>query len=528
MTNKTANDVSWPIKRDIFFLVLFGALGTGAAYFSINIPHTDLFIEVRWLFGFLGFVLIRRLPLALLLPPLLSIAGFHEMPHLAALLGNLFYSIPFCFALRVLYRKLLTKMESTLLFGGIWFAAVMIGYQIFTHPLVWVYLGILEGSVRLPKVMEVYSIQPFFQESVIVALISALGLMINRMYFTLRYRERHLVTILRSIGDGVIVTDESGQIELMNPVAEALTGWKSGEGKERQLSEVFRIVNAKTGEKCENPVIKVLKEGKVVGLANHTMLISRTGEKFQIADSGAPIFDDEGAIKGVVLVFRDVTKDYAIRERIEKELKEKAILLQEVHHRVKNNLQIISSLLSLQSSTLGDEKSAALFDDAKRRIFSMALVHNQLYQTGNVTEIDFKEYVDQLAAELLSGTEMGRKILIKSEISNIVLNLQIAIPLGLMLNELITNSLKHAFNDSEVGTIRVSFAAEKGTDKYVLRYEDDGVGLPERRVSEKSEGLGMFLIDSLTEQINGKAEFCNSSVGVQYRIIFPLPGDDMN
>lgn len=122
-------------------------------------------------------------------------------------------------------------------------------------------------------------------------------------------KEKLSVT-LQSIGDAVISTDRSGSVELMNSVAENLTGWNTGEAKGKQLAEVFAIENAKTGEKAENPVANVLEHGNIVGLANHTRLISKGGAEYQIADSAAPIRDAEGNITGVVLVFRDVTEQY--------------------------------------------------------------------------------------------------------------------------------------------------------------------------------------------------------------------------
>jgi PAS domain S-box-containing protein len=127
--------------------------------------------------------------------------------------------------------------------------------------------------------------------------------------------ERHSIT-LKAIGDAVIATDARSNVELLNPVAEALTGWTNAEARGRPLEEVFRIVNEDTGKKVEDPVVKVLREGVVVGLANHTLLISRDGTGRPIADSGAPIRDDEGRIIGVVLVFRDQTQERAATAKL--------------------------------------------------------------------------------------------------------------------------------------------------------------------------------------------------------------------
>jgi two-component system, cell cycle sensor histidine kinase and response regulator CckA len=127
--------------------------------------------------------------------------------------------------------------------------------------------------------------------------------------------ERHSVT-LKAVGDAVIATDTRGRVELLNPVAETLTGWRQDDAVGRALEEVFNIISALTREKAENPVARVLREGLVVGLANHTILISRDGREFQIADSAAPITDPAGDITGVVMVFRDVTSEYAMQQAL--------------------------------------------------------------------------------------------------------------------------------------------------------------------------------------------------------------------
>jgi PAS domain S-box-containing protein len=142
----------------------------------------------------------------------------------------------------------------------------------------------------------------------------------------LRESERRLSTTLRSIGDAVIATDAQGLVTLMNPVAENLTGWDEAEALSKPLEEVFHIINEQTGEQAENPVARVLREGVVVGLANHTLLIAKDGPKRPIADSGAPMRDEEGNIIGTVMVFRDITE----RRQAEEKLKEYSKRLEEM------------------------------------------------------------------------------------------------------------------------------------------------------------------------------------------------------
>lgn len=143
----------------------------------------------------------------------------------------------------------------------------------------------------------------------------------------IRASEENLRMTLQSIGDAVIATDVNGMVVRMNPVAEQLTGWKLAEAKDKPLDEVFRIENAETDLPAENPVAKVLATGQIVGLANHTKLISKDGAEYQISDSGSPIVDDHGQITGVVLVFRDVTEEYSLhRELRESEVRFRTIV----------------------------------------------------------------------------------------------------------------------------------------------------------------------------------------------------------
>ena len=146
--------------------------------------------------------------------------------------------------------------------------------------------------------------------------INSMGLSIQEKINELHRKEQNLSTTLNSIGDAVIATDENGNITRMNPVAEKLTGWNIDDASGKPLLDVFHIISSITREVCENPVGKVLASGDVIGLANHTALIAKDGVEYQIADSGAPIRNMEGAIIGVVLVFRDVSNEYAMQEKV--------------------------------------------------------------------------------------------------------------------------------------------------------------------------------------------------------------------
>ncbi len=580
----------------------------------------------------------------------------------------------------------------------------------------------------------------------------------------LRDSERWLSTTLRGIGDAVIATDIKRLVTLMNPVAEDLTGYGEAEAAGKPLKDVFNIINEQTGERAENPIARVLREGVVVGLANHTVLIAKDGTKRPIADSGAPIRDEEGNIIGIVMVFRDITElkkaeeklrfsDAAFRsiqesviatdieytithwnevsehlygikaseaigkklfdvieiveaspgenaerfkkletqgyyqdevlhrtecgeirvsvsvqeirnggkrcgwvalatditerkraeealqeseekyraliesatdmiymidknnkvlstnkaavklfrkeskgiigksifnlfpekiatrfsknlkkvfetgrpgfyesnmivgkrelwisvnlspvrdpkgrimavmgvtreiterkkaeEQIKTSLKEKEVLLREIHHRVKNNMQVISSLLKLQSQYVEDKRYADIFKESQDRIKSMSLIHEMLYQSKHLSKINFKEYIRILTNYLFrSCLPSPRKIALKIESENVYLAIDNAIPCGLIIHELVSNSLKHAFSDGKEGEIKIALHSINERDIELL-VSDDGVGIPEDLDFRNTKSLGLHLVTILAEdQLQGEIKL-DRNKGTKFQI----------
>jgi len=200
-------------------------------------------------------------------------------------------------------------------------------------------------------------------------------------------------------------------------------------------------------------------------------------------------------------------------------LKEKEVLLKEIHHRVKNNLQIISSLLSLQMDTATNTQSVNFFADNIRRIRSMALVHETLYQSKNISEVNFADYLQTLISSIKEPykNEKAIRLLLKASAHN--LKIDAAIPCGLIVNELITNSHKHAFAGKTEGEIMLKFGKEKnGNCK--ISISDNGIGLPKKFSLEKSTNLGLQLVTLLTEQLDGTLSIKNKT-GASFTITFP-------
>jgi PAS domain S-box-containing protein len=208
---------------------------------------------------------------------------------------------------------------------------------------------------------------------------------------------------------------------------------------------------------------------------------------------------------------------------IKTSLKEKEVLLREIHHRVKNNLQVISSLLNLQAQYLKNKQDLEMFNESKDRVRSMALIHEKLYQSQNLARIDFAGYIRDLIYRLFRSYEADPgKIDLKMDIDDISLGVDMAVPCGLIVNELISNCLKHAFPDGKKGEIKVGLQSVN-TNELELKVSDNGVGLPDSFDFRESESLGMHLVNILTDQLGGRIELDRTG-GTEFKIKFKRTG----
>jgi two-component sensor histidine kinase/DNA-binding response OmpR family regulator len=217
-----------------------------------------------------------------------------------------------------------------------------------------------------------------------------------------------------------------------------------------------------------------------------------------------------------------------VRARVQRDVHDKAlaaalaakeVLLREVHHRVKNNLQIVASLLNMQAESLPDSFRAPL-EESQRRVRSMALVHEQLYSYERPDQLDFGAYVDSLSHDLFAAfsTRSG-EVRLALEADPVVLGVDQAVPCGLILNELVTNSLKHAFPSGRTGEVRVELHSRDGEIR--LRVADDGIGLPPEFDCRRSNSLGLRIVEILAAQLNGNLTWGSEGGGSQFTLIFP-------
>lgn len=212
---------------------------------------------------------------------------------------------------------------------------------------------------------------------------------------------------------------------------------------------------------------------------------------------------------------RELTKKNMELTRVNKK---NEMLLKEIHHRVKNNLMVISSLLNLQARQIKDKGYLEIFKESQNRARSMALIHERLYQGSDLKRIDFGDYIKTLARELFNTyIKKPGRIDLQIDVKDLMLDTDIAVPLGLVVNELISNSLKHAFPGDKTGKITITLEEDHG--KYILIVSDDGVGLPPDMDYTRTKSLGLQLVQALTSQIDGKVEI-NGTNGTTFKITF--------
>ncbi|MCC3415841.1 MULTISPECIES: PAS domain S-box protein [unclassified Microcoleus] len=223
--------------------------------------------------------------------------------------------------------------------------------------------------------------------------------------------------------------------------------------------------------------------------------------------------------KIIQAVVRDITDRKRDEDRIKASLAEKEVLLKEIHHRVKNNLQVISSLLKLQSRYIQDSRVSEMLKESQNRVRSMAMVHEQLYQSKDLSNIDFAEYIQNLAHNLFQAYEIDTEgVKLQTNIAPCSMNIDTAVPCGLIINELVTNSLKYAFTGQTQGKIKIDFTLDNNR-VCVLAVSDSGIGFPPDLDYRNARTLGLRLVGSLVKQIRGKIELLETA-GTNFKITF--------
>jgi len=224
-------------------------------------------------------------------------------------------------------------------------------------------------------------------------------------------------------------------------------------------------------------------------------------------------------MEDVIIRLEEIFEKQRLHHELKAALKEKETLLQEIHHRVKNNMQIILSLIRLQSRNIKDPEAKDAFKDCQNRIMSIALIHDRFYHSKDLSRIDFAEYIPPLIIHLFHSLGVSESsVKLDINVKDVLLDIYNAIPCGLIINELVSNSLKHAFPKGAKGKIQVDMhPQEKG--EYTLTIRDNGKGMPKEIDWENPESLGMQMVHDLIKQINGSVEYYRKG-GTTFKITF--------
>ena len=327
-------------------------------------------------------------------------------------------------------------------------------------------------------------------------------------------RLRLLATTITSTRDCISITDLNDNILFVNDAFLRTYGYTEEELIGRHISLV-------RSQRAAPDLVAQVGPGTLAGGWYGEVLNRRSdGTEFPVELWTSPVRNDEGEPVAMVGVARDITERKRADEHIKTSLREKEVLLKEIHHRVKNNLQVISSLLSLQAEYLKDEAMVKIFRESQNRVKSMALIHEKIYQSRNLAEVDFGEYLRELATQLFRSYGIGTHgIFMNINADKVVLGVDRAIPCGIIVNELVSNALKYAFPGKAGGRVDISLHAN-GNGEIVLTVRDNGVGLPPDIDFETSDSLGLMLVRMLSEQLQGEVKLCPGEPGTEFTLTF--------
>jgi PAS domain S-box-containing protein len=327
-----------------------------------------------------------------------------------------------------------------------------------------------------------------------------------------------LANAVESSNDAVITVSLDDIIASWNKGAEQVYGYSAEEILGKDVS-ILEPVNLKEKIKQLNEKIK---QGERI--QNYeTFRLRKDGKLITVSITLSPVFDASGKLVAISKIARDLTERIKAEEYMAKieDARQK-----EIHHRIKNNLQVISSLLDLQAEKFQDKEVLEAFRESQNRVVSMALIHEELYKGEGTDTLDFSTYIRELAENLFQTYSLKSKnIHLNMDLEeNAFFDMDVAVPLGIIVNELVSNSLKHAFTEDGEGEIRIQlcreeFNSETNKSLFSLTISDNGKGIPENLELGNLESLGLQLVSTLVDQMDGEIELKRAH-GTEFRITF--------
>ena len=320
----------------------------------------------------------------------------------------------------------------------------------------------------------------------------------------LRESEEKYRNIVEIANEGIAVLDSEGKLTYINRKFSEMLGYSEKEICGKYAGDIVEDVN----------LFKRMFNKRQFGISEsyEIKLIRKDGSTLWVLINAKSLFDDKGKFKGSLSMLTDITE----RKETEEALANLDIARQkEIHHRIKNNLQVISSLLDLQAENFSDcevvatQKVLEAFKESQNRVFSMSLIHEELYKGNGFDTLNFSSYIQKLAIGLFQAYRLDNSnIVLSMDLEkNVFFNMDTAVPLGIIINELVSNSLKYAFPGKNDGEIRIKLHREEGSDtSFILIVSDNGVGIPENLDIENLDSLGLQLVTTLVDQLDGELE----------------------
>lgn len=322
---------------------------------------------------------------------------------------------------------------------------------------------------------------------------------------SLQETEAKFSALFRDAATGIVISDLAGTIADSNVAFEQILGLKREEAKGKTIQAFYQSDD----EDKETQYLDECARGERTSYQIDTQLLALDGRTIWGRITTSMILGPDQKPQFIVRMLEDISRQKENEEFIQKSLEEKQVLLREVHHRVKNNLQIIQSLLRMQGRESKGSSFEPLLRESQNRIRSIALIHEQLYKQDDFAEIDFADYLNLLLRQVFRTFEMGSlRVSSRIEFRDIYLSLTKAIPCALIVNELVTNSIKYAFQGRATGEIRIQ--AEKNGEGLTLTVRDNGSGIQDGVEIEERETLGLKIVRTLTRQIGGTLEISNN------------------